>query len=190
MGIFDMKVKDFSRSYSAKTRFENMTKTEIEQRMIDDGIIAYFNNMQSNESSVIVQLKILLITGDFNKLFKCGSISRYRFEYTIDKFRIDLILFHNDGGISIIEAKSGGFLREVVAGIGQLFAYELYISDKFKEAKYINKILCSTSDVKESSKLIRICNNAGVKFVQLAEYGVLRQIKKEMIEYEESLNNG
>ena len=132
--------------------------------------------MENNEKSVILQLKVMLIGGDFCRLFGVCPISRYRFEYALSIGRVDLMLFHRDGGISIIEAKPDECLRTIVSGIGQLFLYSSVVRRELgRNPKYINRILCAPTTPEKSSRIFAACEEASVRFVPLASYSYFKE---------------
>jgi DNA-binding sugar fermentation-stimulating protein len=61
------------------------------------------------------------------KMLSVSKISSYKTEVNLDGGRADFVLFHRDGGISIVEVKADNDLRSIASGIGQLFLYESMI---------------------------------------------------------------
>lgn len=128
--------------------------------------------LKRNEETVTKVLKLLLMFGDLEKAISVAKILSYRFEFPITHGRIDLLLFHKDGGISIIEAKSDGTAKEIAMGIGQLCLYEVGIQNKFSP-KYINKILVAPLSPDKSIPLIQACAVAGARFAPIPCFEVL-----------------
>lgn len=129
--------------------------------------------LRHDESAATLQLKILLAMGSLSKVLGVRPFRRHAFEYSFGGGRADLVLFHRDFGVTIVEAKAGGGAREMAAGIGQLFLYQAEAMRKFKGVhapKYINKILCAPVRAEDSMSVWTACNLAGVKFVHLQEF--------------------
>lgn len=130
---------------------------------------------ENNEAIVTKVLKLMLLLGDARRVLKVDRISRYRFEFKVSTGRVDLILFHNNGGVTIIEAKTEGLPREIAKGIGQLFMYEAAIR-KDMNVPYINKILIAPMKPENGVELNDACELAGVKFVNLPSYQTMKKI--------------
>lgn len=141
-----------------------------------EDVASQLNTMSDNEQSAILQLRIAILAGDLERWLGVNKIERHRFEFNVSAGRIDLLLFHSDGGASIVEVKGDCDMRSISGGIGQLCLYEhlLRLSDKLSP-KYINKILCAPVEKPEKgAHLIGACNIAGVKFVHLAPHKVFK----------------
>jgi len=133
----------------------------------------------NNEEMAVIGLKVLLLGGDAERVLGCNKIERYRFEVSIGLGRVDLVLFHKDGGISLVEVKADSDLRSVCGGIGQLFMYEAELPlSKFGNGikpKYVNKILASPLSPEKAAKAIRACSLAGVKYVCVARHSDVKE---------------
>lgn len=135
------------------------------------------------EKSVIVMLKLFLLFGDLEKVLRVSKIHRHKFEFNVGGGRIDLILFHMDGGISIIEAKSEYDIRTIAAGIGQVCMYAAQLPSairKSKPPKYINRILTAPIEPERCTYLLKACEMAGVKFVPLPSIGLMKSLAENL----------
>ncbi|MHB8915871.1 MAG: hypothetical protein ACYC4K_08680 [Thiobacillus sp.] len=159
------------------------SKLTLEKRLEDEGVVKAANNLMDDEKAVILQIKILLIGGNFRRVFKVSRVDRYYFEYSVESGRIDLLVFHSDGGVSVIEAKAANGLVSIAAGIGQLFLYSASLLKKLNkgaEPKYINKILCAPLEAEKSLEIMAACEMAGIRFVHLAPFMVIKKLIDEI----------
>lgn len=132
-----------------------------------------FLSSKNDEKAISDLMRIHLIFGHLERVLGVSRIIRHRFEFSVNFGRIDLVLFHKDGGASLVEIKSDGELRSIVGGIGQLFLYESSFKDfmrKTKPLKYINKILVSPLSPEKSLPVMSACVAAGVKYVHYATF--------------------
>jgi len=144
----------------------------LDWHSIANGLLSISNN----ENAVIQVLRLMLIFGHLHRLLKVRPISRYRFEVTVSTGRIDLLLFHDDGGVSIVEAKADRAPRDIAPGIGQLFMYEAAVHKSMRPA-YVNKILIAPIRPEQSVDLTRACELADVQFTILP---VFEDMKREI----------
>lgn len=147
-----------------------------------------FINSKNNEKSVIFTLRLFLACGVLESVLRVTKIHRYRFEFSVGGGRVDLLLFHKDGGVSIIEAKAENSVQTISCGIGQLFMYSAQLPAVMKKSKqptYVNKILIAPIEAEKSLVLIRACELAGVKFIHLAPYSAFKsEIDRVKMKYE------
>ena len=144
-----------------------------------------FINSKNDESCIADLFKIHCLFNQTAKMLQTSKIARYRFEYPVKGGRIDLVLFHEDDGISLIEIKSGHGAREIVAGIGQLFMYESMFMDSFKGKtlpKYLNKYLIfpSISEITDSY-VERSCEVAGINYLVYPSFPLIEKHRKDCI---------
>ena len=132
-------------------------------------------SLENNEKAVILTLKLFLMFGNLESVLKVSKIQRHRFEFAVSGGRIDLVLFHRDGGVTIVEAKAENQARFIAAGIGQLCMYASVISESLKktEPTYINKVLVAPIKPEDSLHLMNACQMAGIRFAHLAPFDVL-----------------
>lgn len=135
--------------------------------------------VRDNESAAILQLKVLLLGGNLERLLGCAPITHHTFEYHLKGVGfIDLLLSHADGGVTIIEAKGPGTSRELSHGIGQLFLYEAAfrrLHDAQKPLAYVDRVLCAPADV-GSEPTLDACKLAGVSFLRLTTFRHLHKV--------------
>jgi hypothetical protein len=154
-----------------------VARDALEQWLIDEGVVDGVNRLSNDEKAVVLQLKIMLAADDLRSLLSVEKIERYRFEFSVQDGRIDLLLFHADGGVSIVEAKPDTNPVSVAAGIGQLCYYAAALPSKYPKGKqpaYINRFLCAPVKPERSLVLMAACEMAGVKFVHLAPIAVFK----------------
>jgi hypothetical protein len=141
-----------------------------------------FLNSKDDEACIVLLLRMNCIFGDIRRIFKTSKIDSFKFEYPVSGGRVDLVLFHSDGGVSLIEVKGANGSRDVVAGIGQLFLYEAMFSQSKPKAKapaYIDKFLLAPITGKSADKVDRACALANVKFVQYAPLQLIGKFREE-----------
>ncbi len=125
-------------------------------------------HLGNGESAVIELLKNILRCDRLAEIWGLPDILWFEFEFPLPRGRIDLILFHADGTISIVEAKDALNDRQIVAGIGQLCMYAVQVGHS-KPNNGIRKILTVPIAGKNKSSLLidNACRNAGVIFEPL-----------------------
>jgi len=143
---------------------------------------------RNNEAAAILMLKLFLMFGDLEKVLGVKKIERHRFEFSVCGGRIDLLLFHKDKGISIVEVKAQNDVRTILAGIGQLCLYEVGIRKKMvrRPPKYINRILTAPIEPSVSLHIMEACEIAGVRFAHLPIYKLFSAEVNELYKWVES----
>lgn len=132
---------------------------------------------KDNEAGLLVMLKLMLIFGDAERALNVPKISRYRFEFPVRGGRIDLLLFHRDGGVTVVEVKTSETTRNVVGGIGQLCWYAAVLPVALKKTtqpSYIRRLLVAPTDEAQSTAVISACELAGVQFTSMANFKLFR----------------
>jgi len=133
--------------------------------------------MENNERAVILMLKLMLAFGDLAYALQVPRIAGGRFEFPVQGGRIDLLLFHEDGGVTIVEAKPETEVRMIVGGIGQLCMYTALLPAALHEARrpaYIRRVLCAPIVPEKSLDLVAACRLAGVDFVPLPSIALFK----------------
>lgn len=126
--------------------------------------------MKNDEKSVILMLRMFLIFNNIHIALNVPRVVRHRFEYSVEGGRIDLLLFHADESVTIVEAKCEGSLRNIVAGIGQLCLYEARLRRKFRPTRgevVIHKVLCASYPLDRADDLFIACEAAGVSYAYI-----------------------
>lgn len=154
----------------------NATKHELQQRFMEDRIPYHEGNRRDDESSVVYWLRLWAATRRLEYVLGCPPVADYRFECPVDGLKMDLRLEHEDGSISIVEAKRGGGIndmRSVCAGIGQLFMYKAALRAEMKsELPEVRLILVSDMDVEQRNVgiVMLACRMAGVEYYPVPSY--------------------
>lgn len=135
-------------------------------------------SLRYDESAVILMLKLMLAFGDLEFAWDLPKIIAHKHEFPVPGGRIDLLLFHADGGVSIVEAKAANSVGMIVAGIGQLCVYASVLPTALRKArpKYIRRILCAPLEPENSLVLLAACKMAGVQLGYLTSYGSFRAL--------------
>lgn len=138
-----------------------------------------------DERCIAALMKMHCIFGHVQKMLSCTKIQRYEFEFNVGHGRVDLALFHSDGGVSLVEIKGGHHARTVVGGIGQLFLYEaMYASFKpqAKPPRYLNKYLVAPIGGYAAEIVGSACAKAGIVFISYAPFSLIRAQRSEFKE--------
>ena len=103
---------------------QTVNPRSVEARGIIGLADAYLNNRNHDERATILQLLTLSMCGGLQGLLKCPDVVSRHWEYLIGTSRADMVLFHIDNSVSIIEAKGPKKTAvEAASGIGQLLVY-------------------------------------------------------------------
>lgn len=132
---------------------------------------------RDNEGAATEMLRLMLQFGHLESAWGIPRITGHRFEFPVHGGRIDLLLFHADGGVSIVEAKAFHNTSGLAAGIGQLCVYATLIHDalgKYHHA-YVRRILTAPIEPERSVTIMAACEMAGVEFAHLPPFRVLQQ---------------
>ena len=137
-----------------------------------------------NERVIICLMEMNYQCGHLESILHCKKITSYKLEVHVGCGRIDMLLFHSESEVSIVEAKSSGRPSAVCGGIGQLFMYEAALIKKFKKSKInkINKILVAPIDGEDSAPIIEACNIAGIEFAHYATYNEILKQRTNLID--------
>jgi hypothetical protein len=114
---------------------------KLMKRATDEGVLHMAARTRGGESWAILVLQILAMSGRLDSLLRCSKVSRYLFEFSLGSFRADLVIWHEDGGVSIVEAKGAETaLTGVVSAFGQVSMYALmYLQQCPKPPAYLKK---------------------------------------------------
>lgn len=168
--------------------------TDVQWEAIDRGLVNFHPKLTEDhcksigvrlltvpdgEAAATEMLRLMLQFGQLEKAWKLPRISRYRFEFSVNGGRIDLLLFHVDGGISIVETKASHSMSGMAAGIGQLCVYASLIRDALGEnfsPAYVRRILAASIEPEKSLTIMEACKMAGVEFAHLPSYRYLQSV--------------
>lgn len=133
--------------------------------------------MQNNEEAMALMLRLMLTFEDLEHAWSLPKVERHRFEFNLPGARIDLLLFHTDRSVSIVEAKAETDMRSTAAGIGQLCLYaallpQVLIGDQ--SPALVRRILCAPVEPEKSLNLMRACEMAGVQFAHLPTFATFK----------------
>jgi hypothetical protein len=135
--------------------------------------------VKDSEAAAIEMVRLMLQFGDLETAWSLPKIDRHRFEFPVKGGRIDLLLFHADGGVTIVEAKADRGLSDVAAGIGQLCVYATLLQDALGKAfvpVYIRRVLAAPLSPDASVTMMSACRLAGVEFAHLPTYAEFQTI--------------
>lgn len=130
--------------------------------------------LQDNEEAVMEQLRLMAACGDLASVLQCPSITQYAFELSLPGVgRADLVLFHDDGGVTLVEAKGPMDTRSLACGIGQLFVYAGAIQRmRFggRVPTSVGMFLVAPVTAEKSEGVRRACELAGIGFLRLPPF--------------------
>lgn len=132
----------------------------------------------SGEAAAVATLRLMIHGGiRFTRLWGIPRIDRYRLEVNVSGGRVDVVLFHHDQSVSLVEVKGATVSRrDVLAGIGQLcyYATQAPITLRLTHGAPLRRILCAPFDPEEMMELSPACDMAGVLLRNLPPYLTLR----------------
>lgn len=146
--------------------------------------------IRDNEAGVFDIMKFLLehSKGGLEKAWDLPEVVKYVFEFPLPVGRADLVMFHIDGSISVVEFKNAGSNREILSGIGQLLMYAVQLGYS-RVATTIRKILTAPVVGAGNSLLLETCEKAGVLFEPLGTLDEHRQVNAQVIQEYREKNN-
>lgn len=139
----------------------------------------------NSEKSVMLMLELFLRMGDLERAINVPKITGYRFEFPVASGRIDLLLFHADKSMTIIEAKAEYSFPAIVAGIGQLCMYAVKLPAKLhkdQQPTFIRRLLCAHCPAEEASDLVHACKLAGCRFAYLPSYAEFKEQASHLLQ--------
>lgn len=124
--------------------------------------------ISNDESGVMRLIKIWLSVNKLEDILQVPTIAHHEFEFSLPKGRVDLILFHLDGSISVVEAKATSDYEKICKAIGQLMFYATQIGFQ-RPCPPIRKIIIAPAVGKDVQTLLidSTCRNAGIEFVPM-----------------------
>jgi hypothetical protein len=142
-------------------------------KLINDAICS-----KNDERSVMMMLKLMLACGDLSTALAVPPITGHRFEFTVPGGRIDLLLFHIDKSVTIVEAKAENGANTIAAGIGQLCIYAAALPSciaRNGDVPVIRRVLCAHVQPDKAVNLISACNMAGVKYAFIPSHKTFKK---------------
>lgn len=148
----------------------------IVARVREEGLQSLSRQTRDSERWAILALRILAMTGQLEPILRCAPIARYSFEVSMGLNRADLVCWHEDGGVSIIEAKGGDAgITSVVSGIGQVAMYALmYLQGCANPPAYLKKYVVAPVPGDQIALCVLTALNCNVQFVSLPAFGSMR----------------
>jgi hypothetical protein len=106
------------------------------------------------------------------------EIIQWEPEFVVRRGRIDFMLYHADGSISVVELKDGSNgLQSVLAGIGQIMGYAVQVGMNNPAISRMQKVLvfsaCHT--MADDQIIIDACEAAGVIPIPFGSEGAFRK---------------
>lgn len=157
-------------------------------------LIQELENADDGERYAMLTLRLLHQTGCLRASLKCQPIVRFASEFDVKVGRIDALLFHLDGGLTIIEAKGVNALGAMAGGIGQLLVYDVALRAMVADAQppYINRILAVPLDEGHPalSLLAKACHAADCLLFALPSREAMRGKEQKLYDRDMALYHG
>lgn len=141
--------------------------TRIEEREIDEAVRLMLSiDLKTGEEQVhdVLMTMLLASTGKsaFSLITNTAPIVHVHREFPVARGRVDILLTHEDGSITLVEVKKGGCRTRVMAGIGQLSMYAVLLSGRNNIT--IRRVLAwdFIGDLQEEESFCDACELAGV----------------------------
>jgi hypothetical protein len=121
-----------------------------------------------DEAGLVAILKIFYSSDRLEEVLNVPTIALAEFEYPLPRGRADLVLFHLDGTVSVVEIKGSRDFMVCAHGVGQAISYAVQIGYS-KACNGIRKLLVApvVGDEPETIILHNTCKEAGVKLVAM-----------------------
>ncbi|MEQ1683472.1 MAG: hypothetical protein ABL916_07460 [Burkholderiaceae bacterium] len=146
----------------------------VARRLLSDGVMHVVNDLRDDESAAMAQIKIMLIGGDLRDVLGVSAFHGYQFDFQVKTGRVDLLLFHQDGGVTIVEVKADNAdVLAIAVGIGRLHMHSAALPAALPadgQPAYLTRILCAPIAPERSLWLMSACDQAGVRFVHLGSF--------------------
>ncbi|WP_227136729.1 hypothetical protein [Kosakonia radicincitans] len=149
-------------------------------------IFAHFR--KHGEAFLSGVVKVLLLSSDSHIRLFDGSVPpviRVEPEFNVPRGRVDFLLIHDDGSVTVCELKDGSNgLQAVLAGIGQVICYSLQVGMSNAGLKSIRKALLysRTSKLSDDLLIYDACIKAGVMPVPIGSEEEHRKAAISIIE--------
>ncbi len=144
--------------------------------------------VKTGEASLVAQFFLLLESDVGRALIQSDGVPDFchvEVEYNFPNGRADIVIFHEDGSATIIEAKEGANgMRSVVSGLGQLasYAYQLGAS-KCAPKKIRRALMWSSVGSQEGDAHIEdVCRANGVIPIMMASTKKANAVSCEWLE--------
>lgn len=149
------------------------------------GLLARLRCAVPVEDSAFDQLRLQIVAGTLHMLLDAPPVTGHAFQFSLGPAGIvDLLLTHDDGQFTLVEAKGEVTVREACAGIGQLFAYEVGLRARLAREgihqPVIRKVLCAALEPGRFALVSDACGLAGIQLVALVSAETVRKLTQEV----------
>ena len=150
-----------------------------------------FPHLTKGGESALVALFMSMAAGDAGRsIFLADGIADFchvELEYPFARGRADVVIFHEDGSATIIEAKDGiNGIRHVISGMGQLASYAYQLGASKGAPKAIRRALMwsSVGDNEGDAHIEEVCRINGVIPIMMASMKRAREATCKWLEVE------
>ena len=159
---------------------------------VRNALIANRKVPHGTERDLVRQFREMFDTGRHETLIPMTSADTVVYEQAFKYGRADIVVYHCDGTVSVIEAKNGAVgYSHVVAGIGQAGLYALQIATKAMFKRVRRCLLWSSTGNLELDSLIDLaCEQAGVVSLAMPSMAVLMATREAIRQAVEERNSG
>lgn len=128
------------------------------------------------ESAVVKASRFFMARGWFSKFIPHTEYDKVVFEYGLGRGRADIVIFHLDGSITVVEAKDGDQgVRSVLGGIGQVGYYAAQLGARNTGMKVRRALLwTSTGDPAQDALIPEACEVAGVVSMEIKNVAAIK----------------
>ena len=133
-------------------------------RKVRDDLLEARSVPHGTEKDLVRQIRELFEAGHYDDLIPLTGADTIVYEQAFKFGRADIVVYHCDGTVSVIEAKNGAVgYSHVMSGIGQATMYAVQIATKCAAKRVRRCLLWTGTDNLELDALIDIaCEQAGV----------------------------
>ena len=172
-----------------------LTRPEIAKaKAREAGLVAQLQGAGNDERFVVLTLRLLAETGNLGAMLGGSPIAHVRLEFDVRIGRIDMLLIHEDGGISVIEAKAVGALAHMAGGIGQILLYShalIELVGPGEPPPYVNGYLAAPVEGHASEKMLaHVCRMGGVRLIALPARSVMRGKEQALYDRDMAIYRG
>lgn len=157
-----------------------------------DALIEARQVPHGTERELVRQFREMFDTGRHETLIPMTSADTVVYEQAFKYGRADIVVYHCDGTVSVIEAKNGAVgYSHVVAGIGQAGLYAMQIATKAVFKRVRRCLLWSSTGNLELDSLIDLaCEQAGVVSLAMPSMAVMMATREAIRQAVEERNSG
>ena len=140
-----------------------------------------YRHLPETGESFISNSILLLLEGPISKDIAFGELPKiisYEREFYVKRGRIDYLLMHEDGSVTVCEVKDGAQgIQSVLSGIGQVMGYAIQVGMNSGAIPLVRKALAFSSCGKTSDDhlVVEACKLAGVVPLPMGSENTLRR---------------